>query len=382
MKKILKTFFFVCLITFGGLYISNYSWFLEGIAKIYFTGHTTSYLSDYKVFDNNEIPASESPQPWPIHKKYNTVSSSEGFESLNRKNKTVAYLIIKNDSLFYEKYYDNYKIDSKSNSFSMSKSIVSMLLGKAVMDGYIKDLDQPVYDFLPSLKGQYSKEVTLRDLVSMSSGLDWEEEYYSPFAITASAYFIDDLSSLILNQGIVNQPGESFKYLSGSTQLLGMVIIKATNQSLSDYLYKSFWNPMGAENSAIWQIDSKLNGTEKAFCCIASNARDFARFGKLYKNFGRWNNEVLIDSSYVSMSISPRFKNSKQYGYSWWLDSYEDHKVFLMRGHLGQYVIVFPNKNLIVVRLGHLKGEDSIDHKTGDVHLYLNEAIKMTENIK
>ena len=115
---------------------------------------------------------------------------------------------------------------------------------------------------------------------------------------------------------------------------------------------------------------------------IASNARDFARFGKLYKNFGRWNNEVLIDSSYVSMSISPRFKNSKQYGYSWWLDSYEDHKVFLMRGHLGQYVIVFPNKNLIVVRLGHLKGEDSIDHKTGDVHLYLNEAIKMTENIK
>ena len=381
MKKYLKILIFIVLATFGGLYISNYSWFLEGVAKIYLTGHTTSYLSDYKAFDNNEIPSSKNPQPWPFHEKYNTTSPSSFLESYNQKNKTVAYLIIKNDSLFYEQYFDNYRLNSKSNSFSMSKSIVSALLGKAIMDGHIKSLDQPVYDFFPELKGPYSKKVTLGDLASMSSGLDWKEEYYSPFSVTASAYFIDNLSSLILNQEIIEPPGENFKYLSGASQLLGMTITKATGQSLSEYLYNSFWNPMGAEHPALWQVDSKRNKVEKAFCCIASNARDFAKVGKLYKDFGRWNGEILIDSAYVSKSISPRFKASAEYGYSWWLDNFNGHKVFLMRGHLGQYVIVLPDENLIIVRLGHLKGELSSKKSKGDVYVYIDEAIKMLNNI-
>jgi len=381
MNKFLKSFIFIILVVYGSLYVSGYEWFVNGAAKIYFTGHTTSYLSDYKVFDNNEIPASENPQPWPIHEKYNTTNSSNFLESYNKKTKTVAYLIIKNDSLFYEKYYDNYGLDSKSNSFSMSKSIVSALLGKAIMEGHIESLDQPVFEYLPEIRGPYSKTVTLGDLSSMASGLDWEEEYYSPFSVTASAYFIDNLSSLILNQEIINQPGKSFEYLSGATQLLGMAIVKATGKTLSNYLFESYWNPMGAEKNASWQVDRKIDGIEKAFCCIASNARDFARFGKLYKNFGRWNGKVLIDSAFVAKSISPRFNNSPEYGYSWWLQNFNDDKVFLMRGHLGQYVIVLPEKNIIVVRLGHLKGNITPNSPNGDVHVYLDEAIKMINNI-
>ena len=381
MKKLLKVLVFIILVIYGSLYISGYGWFIEGVAKIYLTGHTTSYLSDYKVFDNNEIKASTDPQPWPIHEKYNTTNSSKFLDDYNLKTNTVAYLIIKNDSLFYEKYYDNYGPSSKSNSFSMSKSIVSALLGKAIIDGYIKSLDQPVYEFLPELKGSFSKEVTFEDLVTMSSGLDWKEEYYSPFSVTASAYFVDNLSSLILNQEIIEKPGESFKYLSGATQLLGMTIVKATGRNLSDYLYESFWDPMGMEKNAFWQIDRPKNGIEKVFCCIASNARDFAKFGKLYKDFGRWNGEALIDSAYVAKSISPRFKASPEYGYSWWLEKWNDKKVFLMRGHLGQYVIVLPDENLIIVRLGHSKGEISSIKSKGDVYVYIDEAVKMLNNI-
>ncbi len=377
MNKFLKSLIFIILVIYSSLYVSGYSWFIKGITKIYFTGHTTSYLSDYKVFDNNEIPASTDPQPWPIHEKYNTINSSKLLDDYNSKTNTVAYLIIKNDSLFYEKYYDGYGPNSKSNSFSMAKSFVSALLEKAIMDGYIKSLNQPVYEFLPKLKGSYSKEVTLGDLASMSSGLDWEEEYYSPFAVTASAYFVDNLSSLILNQEIINQPGKSFKYLSGATQLLGMAIVKATDKSLSDYLYESFWNPMGMEKNALWQIDSKDNGLEKAFCCIASNARDFAKFGKLYKDFGRWNGKVLIDSTYVVKSISPRFKESPGYGYGFWLEKWNGNKIFFMQGHLDQYVFVLPKENIIVVRLGHLKGERSDD----DHYIYIDEAIKMLNNL-
>ncbi len=373
MKKILKVLIFIVLVGFGGLYISDYSWFLKGITKIYFTGHTTGYLSDYKVFDNNKISASTDPQPWPVHEKYNTISSSKLLDKYNLKTQTVAYLIIKNDSLFYEKYYNGYGPNSKSNSFSMAKSFVAGLLQKAIMDGYVKNLEQPVKEFIPNLKGAYSNELKLIDLVTMSSGLDWQEEYYSPFEITASSYFIDDLSSLILNQKIIEKPGENFKYLSGATQLLGMAIVNATGKSLSDYLYESFWNPMGMENSSLWQIDGEKNRMEKAFCCIASNARDFAKFGKLYKDHGKWNNKILIDSTYVAKSVSPHFKESPEYGYGFWLGKWKEEKIFFMQGHLGQYVFVLPKKNIIIVRLGHQKGE-----KDTDGHfIYIDEAIKM-----
>ena len=286
-------------------------------------------------------------------------------------------MIIKNDSILFERYYDNYNLNSKSNSNSMAKSFVSALLNKAVQDGYIKSIKQPVSDFFPNLKGPFSKQVTLEDLTSMSSGLDWQEEYYSPFSVTASAYFIDDISSIILNQKVIEEPGKKYKYLSGATQLLGMVIIKATGKSLSDYLYESIWNPIGMEQDALWQIDSKSNGIEKAFCCIASNARDFAKFGKLYKDYGKWNNKTIIDSSYVVKSITPRFKESPEYGYGFWLGKWNEAKVFWMQGHLGQYVFVIPEKNVIVVRLGHLKGEsDETDYFT-----YLDEAFKVLSKI-
>ena len=377
MKKVFKPLFFLIITVYGILYISGYSWFIEGVAKIYFTGHTTNYLSDYQVFDNNLIHASKTPIKWDLHKKYNKISPSKILEDYNKKNKTVAYLIIKNDSILFERYYDNYNVNSKSNSNSMAKSFVSALLNKAVQDGYIKSIKQPVSDFFPDLKGPFSKQVTLEDLISMSSGLDWQEEYYSPFSVTASAYFIDNISSIMLNQKVIEEPGKKYKYLSGATQLLGMVIIKATGKSLSDYLHESIWNPIGMEQDALWQIDSKINGIEKAFCCIASNARDFAKFGKLYKDFGKWNNEVIIDSSYVVKSITPRFKESPEYGYGFWLGKWNESKVFWMQGHLGQYVFIIPEENVIIVRLGHLKGEgDGNDYFT-----YLNETFKVLKKI-
>jgi CubicO group peptidase (beta-lactamase class C family) len=125
-----------------------------------------------------------------------------------------------------------------------------------------------------------------------------------------------------------------------------MVIEKATGEKLPKYVSKNFWQPMGAENDALWQTDKK-GGVVKAFCCIASNARDFARFGKLYKQYGKWNGKQLLDSTFIAKSITPRFKESPEYGYAWWLSDYKGKKIFYMRGHLGQYVIVIPEDELI-----------------------------------
>jgi len=197
------------------------------------------------------------------------------------------------------------------------------------------------------------------------------------------AYFDDDLEKVMLGLNVVDQPGKRFKYSSGDTQMLAMVIEKATGKKIYDYLTESFWKPLGSENPALWQVDSDGHDLVKAYCCIASNAKDFARFGKLYKNYGKWRGQQLLDSTFVAQSISPRFPGSPQYGYGWWLKEHIGKDFFMMRGHLGQYVIVQPEDNVIIVRLGHQKSPDAdIGSFTNDISLYIEEAYKMMKDAK
>jgi CubicO group peptidase (beta-lactamase class C family) len=379
IKKLLKWIIIPLGLIIAILYITDTDYLLKAVRTIYAKGHTTAFLEDYNEFDNRTIATGDA-QPWAIHKNYNSVSETEELTKWNNRLGTVAYVIIKKDSIWFENYYDGYDKDSKSNSFSMAKSVVSAMLGKAIMEGKIKSLDQPLSDFFPEFSEGLDAKMTVGDLSSMTSGLDWDEAYYSPFSITTRAYFYDDLEKMMLGLDAKEEPGKTYKYLSGNTQLLGMVIEKATGQTLSDYLTESFWKPLGAENEAYWQIDSEEGGLEKAYCCIASNARDFARFGKLYKDYGKWNGKQILDSTFVAKSITPKFSESPQYGYGWWLlQDYKGKNFFMMRGHLGQFVIVEPNDNVIIVRLGHknAKGLDPTIHFSDDIYAYIDEAYKM-----
>ncbi|RCL70095.1 MAG: serine hydrolase, partial [Cryomorphaceae bacterium] len=138
------------------------------------------------------------------------------------------------------------------------------------------------------------------------------------------------------------------------------------------------WEPMGAENDALWQVDNLKTNTEKAYCCFNSNARDFAKFGKLFKDYGKWEDKSLLDSLFVKKVTSPRFKESPHYGYGFWLGKYNKMDFFAMRGHLGQHVFVFPKQNIIIVRLGKrhdVKSEREI--YPADQQIYLEEAFKM-----
>ncbi len=380
LKKIIKYIVIVTALIVALLYITDTDYLLKALRTIYFKGHTTAYLNDYTQFDNQPVEAGES-HPWPNHKNYNATQETAKLAETNDALGTVAYLIIKNDSIWFEKYYDGYNEDSQSNSFSMAKSYVSGLMGKAINDGYIKSLDQPVCDFVPEYCEGLAAKMTVGDLSSMASGTNWDERYYSPFSITTRAYFDDDLTKVITGLKVVREPGVSYKYASGDTQLLGLVIERATGKKLYNYLTESFWKPLGSENSTLWQVDSKENDLVKAYCCIASNAKDFARFGKLYKDHGRWQGQQILDSAFVAKSIRPRFKESPQYGYGFWLHQKDDKSFFMMRGHLGQYVIVEPNDNVIIVRLGHQKSKgDAVAIFTEDIDIYIEEAYQMLNN--
>lgn len=377
MKKFLKWFLIILVVITGLIYIFDYGYLVRAVRVTYLTGHKTAFLEDYTYFNNREIKAG-TPQPWNVSKDYNKVNPTEKLEQTHKELQTTSFLIVKNDSIWHESYYDIGATDSKTNSFSMAKSIVTSALGKAIDLGMIPNLDTKVIDYLPELKGEYANELTVGDLASMASGQKWDENYYGPTSVTTQAYFKKDLRELMLSLPIDNKPGQKFIYQSGDTQLLAMVLEKATKMPLANFVSKYFWQPMGMENDALWQIDHTTDGIEKAYCCIASNARDFARFGKLYLQDGIWNGQQILSSEFVQKSIEPRFADSTQYGYGWWLENYKNHAVYYMRGHLGQFVIVLPESDIIIVRLGHLKGLQTEENPhSEDLYIYIDEALAM-----
>jgi len=382
LKKILGIITLSIALLVIVLYLTGYNYIFKAVKIVYGNGHITSFIDDFRFFPTRKI--NNKPDNiwyWPQHKRYNQIKPTQRLFDEHKKMKTVAFLIIKNDSILSENYYEGYNRDSLSNSFSMAKSMTEALLGKAIKDGYIKMSDK-VIKYIPDLKGKYAQEVTVADVASMSSGSNWIEDYYNPFHITTEAYFSDDLNSLMLNKvRIDDKPGQKFKYLSGDTQLMGMIISKATGMTLSEYMSKSFWQPMGARKYALWTLDG-IGETEKAFCCINSNARDFARFGKLYEHLGNWNGTQILDTAYVKKSLSPRLASSTYYGYSWWLSNYKNKKIAYMRGVLGQYVIIIPEDNLIIVRLG--KKRDFIPNgkpHSNDFYIYIDETYEMLKNL-
>ncbi|WP_062057140.1 serine hydrolase domain-containing protein [Aquimarina longa] len=381
LRFLLKAFLIILLLCIALLYIFDYDYILKGVRVVYMTGHTTAYIDDHSYFDNRTIEKGNSTIAWPIHSEYNKIAATDRLNVINKKLGTVAFMIVKNDSIWYENYADGYSKNSKTNSFSMAKSIITALLGKAIMDGHIQSLDQPVGDFLPEFSDGLAAKTTVGDLSSMSSGLNWDESYTSPFSITARAYYDPNIRDVMLGLKVVDEPGKIYKYLSGSTQLLGMVIEKATERRLSTYLSESFWKPMGMQHEAIWQLDSKESGMEKAYCCIASNARDFARFGMLFKNKGIFAGEQLLPAEFTELAIKPRFDDAPMYGYGFWISNHLDKKIFVMRGILGQYVIGIPEDNIMIVRLGHNRGQFVVGESfTEDFFVYIEEAYKMLEN--
>jgi len=350
--KILKWPLLVVVLIIAGLYITGNSFIIRAVSLTYGRGNTGVEIDDYKRL-------------------------LEEHENM----KSTAFLVIQNNEIILEKYWEGYNTKSHSNSFSMAKTIVTILMQKAIQDGYIESLNQKVGDFFPHFNEGDNSKLTVGDLSSMSSGLDWDESYSSPFSITTEAYFGDDLDKLILGLNVVEEPSKEYKYLSGNTQLLSMVIAKATGKTLSSYASEILWKPMGASTDAYWMLD-KANGNEKAYCCFNSNARDFARFGKLWLQKGNWNGNQIIDTTFVNLSVKPVFNETPFYGYSWWLDNESfDTEVFFMRGILGQYVIVVPEHNLLIVRLGHKRdGKDEGKPHPRDFYVYVDEVLKLIKS--
>lgn len=346
--------------------------------------HLTPSLDDYKIFHNRTIKAGIA-QPWAISDKYNSFAISEADRVEMESYDPIAYLVIQNGEILYEEYWDGYSKESLSNSFSVGKSVVSLLIGIALEEGHIGSLDQKVMDFIPEYNSPENRKLSIRDVLTMSSGLNWDESYSSPFSMTTEAYYGDNLPKLVKSLKVIEEPGKKFNYLSGNTEVLAMVVQAATGKTISKYASEKIWTKIGAEHDALWNLDSE-NGMEKAYCCFNTNVRDFARFGQLVLNNGLWDSSQIIPEIYLKEATSPASwiigeddKPLSYYGYQYWIINHLGYEIPYMRGILGQYILPIKEKNAIVVRLGHKRSKEYINYHPADVYLYLDIASKILE---
>lgn len=388
MRKFLKHFLrwtlIIILVLIGLLYLTDNQYILRGLKLTYFKGYTTANIDDYKDFDNR-IVLHGTPQPWEAHPNYGKVELTDTLRRELERFETAGFGIFKDGKWVYDEYWMDYNARSKTNSFSMAKSMVSMLLFAAIEDGYIKGIEQPITDFLPEYQyNPFAMQTTIGDLSAMTAGYDWREDYYLPLNPTAKAYYGADIEKQILDRTFIRPSGGHFKYLSGVTQLLGIVIERATNKRLSDYLSEKFWQPLGMEEDALWSTDGD-NKMEKAYCCVNSNVRDFAKLGQLLLNQGNWNGKQLLDSAHVKKMVTPNYKafnegESAIYGYSIWTDYEHKPQFYAMLGHLGQRIICIPSENLVIVRLGRKKDQRPLNLGPlpgTDIYYYVDEVMKM-----
>ncbi|MBU3737760.1 MAG: serine hydrolase [Rhodoferax sp.] len=387
IPKLLGALVLLVLLAALALQLSGHGYFWRALAATYLDGHATAHIDDAANFAQRRIAAG-TPQPWPRHARYNQGTLEAPMQDYLRRHGTAAFLVAQDGALLHEQYFAPYDANSRTNSFSMAKTITTLQVGLAVQQGYISSFDAPLTERLPEYAADpWGRRATVAQLSSMKAGHDWTENYYLPLNITTELYFGRDAAGLVLRQGFEREPGSAYEYSSGSTQLLGVFLQRALaarepGLTISAYLSRSLWQPLGMNREAIYTLDrpGEQGGIERTYCCIFATAQDFARFGQLLLQDGVWQGRPLLDRAFVERIRQPDLQ--PYYGHSLWMDWRYRHPFYFMQGHQGQYVIVVPSHRLVVVRLGQFRNKD---HKgpngvtPSEVYRFVDHAVALAE---
>ena len=338
--------------------------------------YRNSDVQDYTVFPERVVE--NEPPPFYFVRELNEEKVSSGFEGIVyekhgffststrtindledflESTETTAFIVIHNDAILYEKYFNGYERDSIQTSFSMAKSFVSALVGIAIDEELIKSVEDPITLYIPELKERDPRfeEITIEHLLTMSSGIRYRE-FGLPWGDDAKTYYYPDLRSLAVEETkIVDEPGAQFLYNNYHPLLLGVILERATGMTVSEYLEEKIWKPLGMEYPASWSLDSEESGFEKMESGINARAIDFAKFGQMILSEGNWNGRQIISEEWVHRSTRADISSNEDgyYQYMWWGNT----EAFFAWGKYGQHIYICPQKELLIVRHGKSEGD-------------------------
>lgn len=271
-------------------------------------------------------------------------------------NRMVSVVILHNGEIRAEQYSLGFEDDERWTSFSVAKSLTSTLVGAAIVDGYINSVDDPVTDYIPDLAGTPYENVTIAQLLTMTSGVDWNEDYEDPQSDVAlfSNHVPQGEQPIIVSYmqsiGQAADPGVRWNYSTGETNLIGILVNQATGKTLTDYLSEKIWVPYGMEADASWLVGT--DGQEISGCCIQATTRDFARFGQFILEGAQINGESLVPAGWLDVATQKQAEigaPGEGYGYQWWT---LDDGAFQARGIFGQGIFIDPARNLVIASNG------------------------------
>jgi CubicO group peptidase (beta-lactamase class C family) len=344
-------------------------------------------IHDWKTHPTQIVKAAQKPDFWLTDSTYNKKQIPDSLLKKIESRNTVAFLVIQDNKIKYERYWNGYGKDTLSGSFSAAKSIISLLIGIAIDEKKIQSVNQKVADILPEFLEDGKEKTTIRDLLTMSSGTNWQERDKSYFSLNARAYYGDDVEEVVNDFKQVEPAGKFWDYRSGDTQVLGLILEKIYKKSIPELTSEKLFQPMGAETDALWLLDGDKKHA-KAFCCFNGIARDYARFGKLLLQDGSWNGKQLVSQNYIKEATQPakhlqdRTENNAAvdyYGYQFWILNHRGMTIPSMNGLFGQYVYVLKDKRTIIVRLGESAPEKYKHHFQPENFDYVDAGLSVID---
>lgn len=325
-------------------------------------------LSDYKIFPYRVIKNSPDSVFYfvksdnindfgeKINTDYNTLLPD--VITLNQyleRSKTAVFLIIRNDTLIYEKYTKNYQENSIFNTFSVTKIIITTLVGIAIDEGWIKSVDEKITEYIPELSGKEGfNEITIRHLLLHTSGIKFSDSRFNPFGDNARYYYGRNLRKLVFKAELYESPGKETHYCSVNVQLLALILERATGLSLSSLLQERVWQRAGMQYEATWSLDNKRdNPIEKGFSCFNCTAIDLAKIGRLYLNNGYNNNKQILSQDFIREATKRDTTDGScwDFQYNIRFDPMQEDSYY-SRGLYGQLIFINPEKKIIIVRIG------------------------------
>lgn len=324
-----------------------------------------------EILPTTTLEPSSHPHPWDrgdgveLPRTYRFGGQTKSVEEFFVETDTAALPVLQDGALRHERYALTGGPDVTWISMSVAKSFISALVGIAVSEGHIADIDEPISAYVPVDKGSAYDGVSIRNVLQMSSGARWNEDYHDPssdvYRLIAALGSGGSLDDFVATMAADNEPGVLCRYNSGDTQALGALLVRATGRSLTDYMQEKLCEPLGMTHRGHWLVDTR--GMEVAFAGLALTARDYARIGELYRNGGIWRGEQVVPGSWVSASLSPdadrllpgrpivgTHRFSFGYGYQWWIPAGERDE-FSAIGVYNQFVYVDPASHSVIVKL-------------------------------